>query len=64
MSNLDLVQYIVEQASQAGEVTAKKMFGATNGCNLLTMEPNRTMSFPTWMTETMCPYWLKLLLKV
>ena len=27
MSNPDLVQYIVEQASQAGEVTAKKMFG-------------------------------------
>ena len=27
MSNADLVQYIVEQASQAGEVTAKKMFG-------------------------------------
>ncbi|MCR5532804.1 MAG: TfoX/Sxy family protein [Paludibacteraceae bacterium] len=27
MSNADLVQYIVEQASMAGEVTAKKMFG-------------------------------------
>lgn len=27
MSNPNLVQYIVEQASQAGEVTAKKMFG-------------------------------------
>ena len=27
MSNPELVQYIVEQASQAGEVTAKKMFG-------------------------------------
>jgi len=27
MSNPDLVQYIVEQASLAGEVTAKKMFG-------------------------------------
>ena len=27
MSNPDLVQYIVEQASKAGEVSAKKMFG-------------------------------------
>ena len=27
MSNPDLVQYIVEQAAQAGEVSAKKMFG-------------------------------------
>ena len=27
MSNPDLVQYIVEQASQAGEVRARKMFG-------------------------------------
>ena len=27
MSNPDLVQYIVEQASEAGEVYAKKMFG-------------------------------------
>ena len=27
MSNPDLVQYIVEQASNAGEVSAKKMFG-------------------------------------
>ena len=27
MSNPDLVQYIVEQASKAGEVNAKKMFG-------------------------------------
>ena len=27
MSNSDLVQYIVEQASNAGEVSAKKMFG-------------------------------------
>ena len=27
MSNADLVQYIVEQASQAGEVRARKMFG-------------------------------------
>ena len=27
MSNPDLVQYIVEQAAQAGEVNAKKMFG-------------------------------------
>ena len=27
MSNPDLVEYIVEQASQAGEVSAKKMFG-------------------------------------
>ena len=27
MSNPDLVQYIVEQAGQAGEVCAKKMFG-------------------------------------
>ena len=27
MSNPDLVTYIVEQASQAGEVSAKKMFG-------------------------------------
>ena len=27
MSNPDLVRYIVEQASQAGDVTAKKMFG-------------------------------------
>ena len=27
MSNPDLVQYIIEQASQAGEVRAKKMFG-------------------------------------
>lgn len=27
MSNPDLVEYIVEQASQAGEVTARKMFG-------------------------------------
>ena len=27
MSNPDLVQYIVEQASQAGEVSAEKMFG-------------------------------------
>ena len=27
MSNPDLVQYIVEQASQAGDVSAKKMFG-------------------------------------
>jgi len=27
MSNPDIVQYIVEQASQAGEVNAKKMFG-------------------------------------
>ena len=27
MSNPDLVQYIVEQASRACEVTAKKMFG-------------------------------------
>ena len=27
MSNADLVQYIIEQASQAGEVRARKMFG-------------------------------------
>jgi len=27
MSNADLVQYIVEQASKAGEVRARKMFG-------------------------------------
>ncbi len=27
MSNPDLVQYIIEQASLAGDVTAKKMFG-------------------------------------
>lgn len=27
MSNPDLVQYLVEQASLAGDVTAKKMFG-------------------------------------
>ena len=27
MSNSDLVQYIVEQASKASEVNAKKMFG-------------------------------------
>ena len=27
MSNPDLVQYIVEQASKAGEISAKKMFG-------------------------------------
>ena len=27
MSNPDLVEYIVEQASKAGEVSAKKMFG-------------------------------------
>ena len=27
MSNPDLVQYIVEQASKAGEVCARKMFG-------------------------------------
>ena len=27
MSNSDLVQYIVEQASKAGEVSTKKMFG-------------------------------------
>ena len=27
MSNSDLVEYIVEQASNAGEVNAKKMFG-------------------------------------
>ena len=27
MSNPDLVQYIIEQAAQAGEVSAKKMFG-------------------------------------
>ena len=27
MSNPDLVEYIVEQAAQAGEVSAKKMFG-------------------------------------
>ena len=27
MSNPDLVQYIVEQAAKAGEVSAKKMFG-------------------------------------
>lgn len=27
MSNPDLVQYIIEQASKAGEVSAKKMFG-------------------------------------
>jgi len=27
MSNANLVQYIVEQASQAGEVRARKMFG-------------------------------------
>ena len=27
MSNSDLVQYIVEQAGQAGEVYARKMFG-------------------------------------
>ena len=27
MSNPDLVQYIIEQASQAGEVRARKMFG-------------------------------------
>ena len=27
MSNPDLVQYILEQAAQAGEVSAKKMFG-------------------------------------
>ena len=27
MSNADLVQYIVEQASLAGDVNAKKMFG-------------------------------------
>ena len=27
MSNSDLVQYIVEQASKAGEASAKKMFG-------------------------------------
>ena len=27
MSNPELVQYIVEQASKAGEVCAKKMFG-------------------------------------
>ena len=27
MSNPDLVQYIVEQATNAGEVSAKKMFG-------------------------------------
>ena len=27
MSNPDLVEYIVEQASKAGEVRAKKMFG-------------------------------------
>ena len=27
MSNSDLVQYIVEQAAKAGEVSAKKMFG-------------------------------------
>ena len=27
MSNADLVQYIVEQASMAGEVRARKMFG-------------------------------------
>ena len=27
MSNSDLVQYIVEQASKGGEVSAKKMFG-------------------------------------
>ena len=27
MSNPDLVQYIAEQASQAGEVSAKKIFG-------------------------------------
>ena len=27
MSNPDLVQYIAEQASQAGKVSAKKMFG-------------------------------------
>lgn len=87
MSNPDLVQYIVEQALQACEVTAKKMFGDyclycdgkvvglicddylylkplpqlqsllhecdQNVCNLLTMEPNRTMSFPMSMTEIM-----------
>ena len=27
MSNPDLVQYIIEQASHAGDVSAKKMFG-------------------------------------
>ena len=27
MSNADLVQYIIEQASQAGDVRARKMFG-------------------------------------
>ena len=27
MSNADLVQYIIEQASKTGEVKAKQMFG-------------------------------------